>query len=109
MAEREPFTDSKPALVDGKPPLVYTHCRIRVTAGPDAGKQIETEKDLIRVGTGPDNDIILRDTSVSRAHFELRRRKGEYTIVDTGSTNGTWVGSLQVKEATLRKTGEISI
>src|SRR5947209_2034753 len=109
MAEKEPFTDTKQALVDGRPPLVYSHCRLRVTAGPDAGKQIDTEKDLIRVGTGAECDLVLRDTSVSRAHFEFRRKKGEYTIVDTGSTNGTWVGSIQIKEATLRKTGEISL
>jgi pSer/pThr/pTyr-binding forkhead associated (FHA) protein len=109
MTEKEPLTDTKPALVDGRPPLVYTHCRLRVIAGPDAGRQIESEKDLIRIGTAPDNDLVLRDTSVSRSHFEFRRKKGEYAIVDAGSRNGTWVGSLQVKEATMRKSGEITV
>lgn len=109
MTEKEPLTDTREALIDGRPPLVYTHCRIRVTAGPDAGKQIETEKDLVRVGTSGDNDLVLEDPTVSRAHFELRRKKGDFTLVDPGSKNGTFVGSLQVKEATIRRATEITI
>lgn len=111
MSEREePFTDTRPALVDGRPPIVYSHCRLRVIGGPSKGKELETEKDLIRVGVAADADLLLiEDSAISRSHFELRRKKGEYVIVDTNSTNGTFVGSLQVKEAILRRTSEISI
>ena len=90
MSEKEPLTDTRAALVDGRPPIVYTHCRLRVIGGPAKGLDVETEKDLIRIGGAPDADLVLTaDSAVSRAHFELRRRKGEYVIVDTNSTNGT--------------------
>ena len=96
-------------MVDGREPIVYTHCRISISAGPDAGKRLETEKDLIRIGSNPDNDIVVQDQAVSRAHFELRKRAGEYQLVDDGSKNGTFVGSLQVKDVTLRAESEIQI
>ncbi|MCK6552621.1 FHA domain-containing protein, partial [Myxococcota bacterium] len=107
--EHEPLTDTREALIDGRPPLVYTHCRLRVTTGPDAGQSVETAKDLIRVGTAADNDLVLRDPAVSRAHFELRRKKGDYSLVDVGSTNGTYIGPIEVKEVRLRKATEIGL
>jgi len=105
----EPYTATREALIDGRPPIVYTHCRLTVTAGPDAGRRLETEKDVIRVGSNPDNDLVLQDEAVSRSHFELRKTGGEFTLVDTGSSNGTYVGAMRIKEATLRAASELSI
>ncbi|MEE2900908.1 MAG: sigma 54-interacting transcriptional regulator [Myxococcota bacterium] len=107
--QREVFTQAKQALLDGKPPIVYTHCRLAVIAGPNAGSTVETEKDLIRVGANPDNDLVVNDAAVSRAHFELHKKEGEYNLIDPGSSNGTFVGSLQVRDAMLRSTTEIEI
>lgn len=105
----EPYTATREALVDGRPPIVYTHCRLTVTAGPDAGRRLESEKDLIRVGSNPDNDLVMHDEAVSRSHFELRKMGGEYTLVDAGSSNGTYVGAMRIKEATLRASSELSV
>ena len=105
----DPYTQTREALLDGKKPLVYTHCRISITAGPDTGKVVETERELIRVGTGDENELELSDPAVSRVHMELRKSGGEYNLVDVGSTNGTFVGVLQIKEATLRTKSEILI
>ena len=88
---------------------MYTHCRLAVIAGPNAGSKVETEKDLIRVGANPDNDLVVNDAAVSRAHFELHKKEGEYNLIDPGSSNGTFVGSLQVRDAMLRSTTEIEI
>lgn len=107
--EKEVYTHAQEALLDGRPPIVYTHCRLSVVAGSNAGRVLESEKELIRVGANPDNDLLIEDAAVSRAHFELHKKEGAYTLLDQGSSNGTFVGSLQIKEATLRSTTEIEI
>ncbi|MCK6550956.1 sigma 54-interacting transcriptional regulator [Myxococcota bacterium] len=108
-SREDQFTKTREARVDERRALTYKRCRVTVTVGPDAGKVIETEKDTIRIGSVDDNDVVVRDPAVSRYHLEVRKKAGEYTIVDLNSTNGTFVGSLRVKEATIRHRGEISI
>lgn len=106
--DSEPFTQSRPAL-DGRLSLVYTHCRLTVTAGPDAGRRIESEKDVIRIGQATDCDFPIKDPAVSRYHAELAKREGQYQLIDLGSTNGTYAAGLKVKEATLAAKTEIHI
>ena len=109
MVEDELRTDTRQALIDGRPPLSYTRCKLRVTGGPDAGLELETERDLVRVGTAKDSDLVLQDPAVSRAHLELRKGRGAYILVDLGSTNGTFVGALEVREVKLHKSCEVNL
>src|SRR5204862_6198016 len=76
---------------------------------PATGRTIETETHPIRIGSVDDIALVVRDPAVSRYHLEAHKKAGEYVIVDCNSTNGTFVGSLRVKEATIRHRGEISI
>lgn len=54
----------------------------------------------ITVGRIESNDIILDDVSVSRFHafFQRDEKKGEWTVSDADSRNGTWVNEVQVKK-----------
>jgi hypothetical protein len=45
----------------------------------------------VRIGRGPDNDIVIDDPTVSSAHAELRDEGGHWVVSDLGSTNGTYV------------------
>ena len=103
------YTRTREASSTERRSLTYRRCRIAVTEGPDVGRRLETEKDLIRIGAQDDNDLMIRDPAVSRYHLEVHKRDGEYVIVDNGSTNGTFVGSLRVKEAVIRRRGEIQV
>ena len=65
--------------------------RFEITAGPDAGKEIEPAGDRFTVGR-EDVDFLLGDDEVSRQHFELRTLPdGRIEISDLGSRNGTRV------------------
>jgi DNA-binding NtrC family response regulator len=75
--------------------------RLRVLAGPDKGERVDLSLDLVRVGTGDDNDLVLSDPKVSRRHVELRRVDDRLQLRDLGSTNGCWVGGAQVTEGYL--------
>lgn len=103
------FTQTREADVGLRRALSYKRCRITVIHGPDVPAAFDTDKTVIRIGSSDENDIIIKDPAVSRQHLEVRLQKGQYIIVDLDSTNGTFVGSLRVKEAVIRHRGEIQI
>jgi hypothetical protein len=45
----------------------------------------------VRVGSSPDNDIVIPFPGVSRTHAIVRPHGGQLEIVDAGSTNGQLV------------------
>ena len=53
------------------------------------------------IGRTPDCTIALSDPQVSRHHAEVRRGEFGFRIVDLGSTNGTQVNGVVVKEHAL--------
>lgn len=62
-------------------------------------KVIVLSGDLVRIGRGEDNDIIIDDLTVSMRHAELRRQEGGYTIADLHSDTGTYVDGTPVVHA----------
>ncbi len=58
-----------------------------------------TVRDGLRIGRAGDNDVVLRDFSVSRHHAKVVGEEGAYRIVDLGSTNGLEVDGQPVQEA----------
>jgi DNA-binding NtrC family response regulator len=73
--------------------------RIEVVEGPDAGLAVEPPNDLTSIGTSRDNDVVLRDPTISRYHVELHRTDRGIAVKDLGSLNGTFIGPLRVQQA----------
>jgi DNA-binding NtrC family response regulator len=67
--------------------------RAAVTRGPDRGTSIEFVARSIRVGLAIDNDLVLRDDTVSRRHCEIEALPEGLRVRDLGSTNGVMVAS----------------
>lgn len=55
------------------------------------GKRFVLDQKAVRVGRGADNQIVLDGDSVSRRHCRFERRSDSWSVVDDGSTNGTYV------------------
>ncbi|MEP9381150.1 FHA domain-containing protein [Nocardioides cheoyonin] len=53
---------------------------------------------VVRIGRSIDADVVLSATSVSRAHAELRPGRSGWTLVDVGSSGGTFVDGRPVRE-----------
>jgi FHA domain-containing protein len=62
----------------------------------------ELVKNLITIGRGPDNTIVIGDSSVSSHHAQLQLVGENYRLKDLGSTNGTHVNGIPVTETTLQ-------
>ncbi len=60
----------------------------------------------LRVGRGPENDIVLTDDRVSRRHGAFTTRQGALIYTDQGSTNGSFVNGSMVSEIALG-TGDV--
>ncbi len=82
----------------------------RHASAPDAAEreyQLESGGD-VAIGRAPSCEVVLEgDQLASRRHALLRRKGDDYTIVDLGSSNGTYVNDLEIREATVLKDGDI--
>jgi hypothetical protein len=68
---------------------------------PD-GRRLTLGPEPLRIGRLPDCLISLSDPQVSRHHAEVRAAHQGFEVVDLGSTNGTLVNGVLVKEHPLR-------
>src|SRR5207248_1805427 len=58
--------------------------------------------DVIAIGSGEGNDLVLADDTVSRYHLEVRRSDGgAIVVIDHGSTNGTRLGTVRLLHASI--------
>ena len=83
-------------LADGTALLISTR-------GAVSGSRYLLDEDEITVGRDPRADILLDDSTVSRAHAVFRRSDGRYSVIDAGS----YVNRQRVDKATLKNGDEI--
>jgi pSer/pThr/pTyr-binding forkhead associated (FHA) protein len=77
---------------------------------PGKQKAVHPILGRLRLGRGPDNDIVVRDPTVSRRHAELHGDPlAGFEIVDRSSRNGTFVNGHQVSRAQLREYDRIQL
>jgi transcriptional regulator with PAS, ATPase and Fis domain len=74
---------------------------LAVIEGPSRGKRALLSAGVATVGSGGASTLVLDDRSVSRVHCEIRVRQFGITLRDTGSTNGTFVEGVRVRDADL--------
>src|SRR6218665_3511231 len=64
--------------------------RVTITV-PESNSQpyrFQLDREVVRLGRGSDNDIVIDSGSVSTNHAEMRRVYGGYELQDIASTNG---------------------
>src|SRR5262245_57693624 len=60
--------------------LMTTHAKLVVTTGPDRGKMFDMTEELIHVGRGSENQIVLSDPALSEHQMSIVSRNGRYAI-----------------------------
>ncbi len=73
--------------------------RISVSEGPDRGLVLDVNRGTVRIGSSQGNALCLTDPTVSRVHLELTLGRQAIQIRDLGSTNGTFVEGVRVRDA----------
>jgi len=73
-----------------------------VVEGPGRGQRTEATGKRCILGVHPSCDLVLADPAVSRFHCELTSGERRVRIRDLGSSNGTIVDGLRIRDADLR-------
>ena len=86
-------------------------CQVQIVKGVSSQQKkiYKFSKDLILIGAHPRCDIQIDDGTVSRFHCEIHRDQEGYRLVDGGSTNGTYVGDLRIRDVYLKPAIEFQI
>jgi len=75
--------------------------RLVVEQGADAGARLDIASERVTIGRSAICDFTVTDESVSGMHCEIVANEGGFLLRDLGSTNGTWLGGVRVREAWL--------
>lgn len=110
MTAHRKFADFVPATkiayMDGRPRTLHLRkCHLIIEANPEVGREHPTEvtfdQSAITIGAMDDNDLTITDETVSRYHCRLLQEEDAYIVQDLGSTNGTFVNGVRIREAYL--------
>jgi transcriptional regulator with GAF, ATPase, and Fis domain len=71
---------------------------LTVVEGPNTGAVIRARTTEVSVGTALANDLVIVDPTVSRHHFSISATPHGFLLRDLGSSNGTWVGGVRLRE-----------
>ena len=122
--ESEPAVESAPAAGASKgktvllsekrkPPVVGWLVALN---GEQRGEDFRVRDGQNTIGSGPDADIVLRDTAVSGKHASLRYKDQKFYLTDLDSTNGTYLNDRadpiareELKDNDIVRLGEISL
>jgi pSer/pThr/pTyr-binding forkhead associated (FHA) protein len=64
---------------------------LHIIAGSETYQSFELKAPIIYVGRSEDNDIQIKNDTVSRKHLKIVRRGKKYFITDLKSRNGTYL------------------
>jgi two-component system, cell cycle response regulator len=73
------------------------------------GKRYVLTTGPLLIGRGTENDVVLDNDIVSRQHCRFDRKSDKWFVSDDGSTNGTYVNDVPVKEQSLRQGDQIKV
>ncbi|HRR35221.1 MAG TPA: FHA domain-containing protein [Kiritimatiellia bacterium] len=82
---------------------------LTVLDGSLKGQRFALEQPLTRIGRREGNDWVVPDNSISGTHCEIAKSDAGFVIRDLGSTNGTKVNNVAIKEKALSRNDIILI
>ena len=71
--------------------------KLYIVSGPMEGPSTELEGEVTFLGRASDNDIQIKDRSISRKHLKIIEKNSRFFIEDLGSENGTWINGKPIK------------
>ena len=71
--------------------------KLYVASGPLGGSSTDLRGEITFIGRASDNDIQIKDRSISRKHVKIIKKDEKFLIEDLRSENGTWVNGIPIK------------
>jgi tetratricopeptide (TPR) repeat protein len=80
------------------------------TGGVGRGRTFELSREILSIGRSEENEIVLKNESVSRCHAYLKKSaQGIWLLQDNLSKNGVFVNGKKVTEAELKTNDLVSV
>jgi len=73
-----------------------------IIKGHAEGMEYPVDKTYFVIGRGPDVQVRIKDSMVSREHAAVVFHEGSFILKDLESTNGTHMGGASIKQQKLR-------
>ncbi len=84
-------------------------CEVVVKKGAQKGLRAKLDDGALVIGSGPEADLRLEDSTVSGRHCELVARGEQVVVRDLGSRNGVLLDGVRVIEAVVEKGSELKL
>ena len=65
--------------------------KLFIIYGMDKEQSFELDSNTIYLGRSSENDIQIKDESISRKHLKIIKKSDTYFLEDLKSTNGTYI------------------
>ncbi len=82
---------------------------IRVTQGFYEGLELPLDRDWMVIGRGRGADVVIAESTISRAHAAIGYDEEGFFMQDLGSRNGTWVNGRPEPRARLRDGDQLQL
>jgi pSer/pThr/pTyr-binding forkhead associated (FHA) protein len=69
---------------------------LEIVRGPYSGASFSIDRPVCSIGRAPENDVRIRDDSISANHATLLRKGTAWFVVDLRSANGTLVDGMRI-------------
>ncbi len=76
-----------------------TRALLVVLSGPAIGHTYSIGPDPVMLGRGEGSEVLIPDPGISRQHARIEVRGDRFYVVDLGSTNGTLVDGVRIRDA----------
>lgn len=80
-----------------------------VVQGDQIGHRFELTTDNTLLGREASCQVCIRDTEISRRHLEIKKVGNQFKLIDLGSSNGTLVNGIAIRETWLRRGDRIQV
>lgn len=83
--------------------------KLTIISANQKGETFELREDKTTIGRVSSNEIVLKDSSISREHCVIEKRNGDFFINDLQSLNGTFVNGEIANKTKLKHGDKIQI
>ena len=88
--------------VDGGTTLHLRKCKLAMEDEAGARNDRVFDQAVVTIGAMDDNDLVVEDDTVSRYHCRIYQEGNAYVLHDLGSTNGSFINKVRIKEGYLK-------
>jgi transcriptional regulator with GAF, ATPase, and Fis domain len=94
---------TKIAYISGRPAALHLRkCKLVLERDDGTTAEYIFDQPTVSLGAMDDNDLVVDDDTVSRYHCQIFQDDNSYLLRDEGSTNGTFINRVRIREGFLK-------